>query len=163
MTTRPTWAAAPMALLGALVFIAACGGTGGEPEAGGTTVTVTEQSGGTPELESRPDVSYSSSCQDDYPLVFQTGDGSEMTHTGYRFVAEVDLYNDGGAPGRVRVKMTWLFFGGGSTSMTKTVEVRAEGHRKVGFVQPSTQAEVSNMLGHQHGDKLCEPHATVLN
>ena len=166
--------AAAAAVLLALLM-SACGGTDGSAEAGGTTSTVTAASSQAPqsqptkkpepepEPDPKPDVSYESSCQDDFPLVFQTGDNSELTMTGFRFVGEVDLYNDGDAPGQVRVEMTWLFFGGGSTSLTRTVEVPAGGHRNVGLIKPSTLDEVSRMAGHQPGDKLCKAQATLIN
>jgi hypothetical protein len=130
-----------------------------EPAPSKATQEPTATQTSTPEA---PKLSYQSSCEDDYPVVFQTGDSSENTMTGFRFVGEMDLQNSGDAPARVRAQFTWLFFGGGSTSLTKTMTVPAGAHRKVGFVKPSTLAEVSNMAGHQVGDKLCKARATLL-
>jgi hypothetical protein len=116
-----------------------------------------------PTAEPEPHMTFTSSCEDEWPLLFQTGDSSENTMTGFRFVGEVDVYNDGNAAGEASVTFTWLYFGSGSASLTKTVSVGAGGHRNVGFVEPATVDEISNMAGHQHGDKMCKTDAIMLS
>jgi hypothetical protein len=91
-----------------------------------------------------------SSCEDDWPVVLQPRtDGT----TG--LVAEARVVNDGTAAGTVTVTAEWLYFGGGSTSMAKTVTLDPGQGRRVAFTKTVPLSEGQRMVGHQHGDEMC--------
>lgn len=96
-------------------------------------------------------VTFDSSCNDDWPVVFQT--------QPYRFVAETHVHNRGNVPAEVMVTTDWLFFGGGKTSLSKKVRLKPGATLRVPFSKPASLDEVSRMVGWQHGDRMCRTAA----
>lgn len=142
----------PVAALALLLALAACGGESeppsgftDEPTAQEDTTTLDQQ----PAEEEPPPyaVSLVSSCDDEYPVVFQTDP--------FRLVAEVEATNEGSETAEVDVTTAWLFFGGGKTRLTKTVVLEPAETKRVAFSKPSNYAEISKMVGWQPGDTMC--------
>lgn len=109
------------------------------------------------------DVTYTSTCMDDFPQVFVTGDYSDNTRTGYRFIADVTVYNDGDIRARPFVTVSWLLVGGERVTMERMMRDLPPGqHRRVGFTKPATFDQVSRMAAHRAGDKLCTAKVNAL-
>lgn len=95
-----------------------------------------------------------SSCEDEYPVVFQTDPP--------RLVAEAKATNTGNVPVTLDVTTTWFFFGGGEAKKTKRVRLEVAADERVPFSKPSSVSELSRMAGWQHDDTLCETTAKVV-
>lgn len=107
--------------------------------------------------KSRPThrVTYSASCNDQWPVVFQTSPP--------RLVSEVTLHNRGSAATRVQVWTDWFFFGGGSDRKMLAPITLAPGETKrVAVSKPVDGAELLKMAGWKHGDRMCRSRVTML-
>jgi hypothetical protein len=116
-------------------------------------VTPTHSPGRTPTASA--DVRFASSCNDDWPVVYQTSPN--------RFVSEVMLWNAGSAESAVRVWTDWFFFGGGKTRKTLPLITLEPGQkRRVAVSKPATSSQLLRMTGWQHGDRMCKSQVVIV-
>jgi hypothetical protein len=83
-----------------------------------------------------PSGTFTHSC--DYVL----GDFTSHTSTGYRFVADAQLHNDGNIGTVNKVDAVWFLSGGRKVNMSKTVKVQPGRRARVGFTKPVGSDEI---------------------
>lgn len=98
-------------------------------------------------------VTFTTSCQDAWPLVFQTSPP--------RLVSEVYVRNRGTAASWVYMKTTWFYFGGGSTSkIVGPIRLQPGQRERLAISKPVSQSVLSRMVGWKHGDRMCRTTGT---
>lgn len=137
-----------MALVASLALLSGCSSGDDEAEtakdssaAAPASAEPTETSSETPtELPDvvmpEPSGTFTHSC--DYIL----GDFTSYTSTGFRFVADAQLHNDGNIGTVNKVDAVWFQAGGGKVTLSKSVKVAPGKRARVGFTKPVGQDEI---------------------
>lgn len=72
-----------------------------------------------------------------------TGDGSELTRTGYRFTGKTTVVNTGNIGVEVMVRAVWRLSPGRTIAEPRVVRVPFDGKRRIDFLFPTTAESIS--------------------